>query len=193
MRKIVVLAFSTLLAITGSTILLVLGFIGQMAYCFLLALTALLVLVVSGFGRLKELDIRQMRLVLHEMKETQKDIFVREERLKAIAIPLAQMLAYSGVSQGRFSSKKGWVATRQWYRRKLEDFSSALDASPSERAEISKYLARYTEIDSILSDGSLTTNDPDYQAKKIRVDQLSAEIESMLIADASSPSLGRID
>ena len=193
MRKMVAWAFLAILTAGAVTALLIAGYIGQFAYCFLIALSALLALVISGFGRLKELDIRQMRLVLHEMKETQKDIFVREERLKAIAIPLAQMLAYSGVSQGRWGSKNGWMATRQGYRRKLEDFSSALEASPSERAEISKYLALYSEIDSIVSEGSLTTSDPDYQVKKTRVEQLSAQIESMLIADAGSPPLGRVD
>ena len=58
-----------------------------------MAATALLGLVLHGFGRLQELDLKNLRLVLREIEQTKKELFVREGKLKAIAIPLAQIIA----------------------------------------------------------------------------------------------------
>jgi len=57
------------------------------------AATALLGLVLHGFCRLQELDLKNLRLVLREIEQTKKELFVREGKLKAIAIPLAQIIA----------------------------------------------------------------------------------------------------
>ena len=84
--------------------------------------------VLLGFPRLQEMDLRNLRLILSEIKETQKELFVREEKLKAIAIPLAQIIASAGASEGRFGGGKEFVNLKcEWYRRRLDDLVNALD------------------------------------------------------------------
>src|SRR5437899_7686297 len=74
------------------TYLLWLRHIGEASYCFLVALTAMLGLVLHGFSRLQEFDLKNLRLVLREIRQTKEELFVREEKLKAIALPLAQII-----------------------------------------------------------------------------------------------------
>ena len=109
--------------------LLWLGRIGEASYCFLVAASALLGLVLHGFARLQELDLKNLRLVLREIDQTKKELFVREEQLKAIAIPLAQIIALTGASEGRMGSKESWAIKREWYRQRIQALVNALQLS----------------------------------------------------------------
>jgi len=88
------------------TALLLLEHIGEASYCLLVALSTLLGLVLHGFGRLQELDLKNLRLVLREIKATKKELFVREEKLKEIVLPLAQVIALTGASEGRLVDRE---------------------------------------------------------------------------------------
>ena len=127
--------------------LLWLGRIGEAAYCFLVAAAALLGLVLHGFGRLQELDLKNLRLVLREIEQTKKELFVREEKLKQIAVPLARILALTGASEGRLGNREYWAVKREWYRRKIDELVAALELSADEAAETQKYMQKYLEID----------------------------------------------
>ena len=81
------------------TALLVFGRIGEASYCFLVATATLLGLVLHGFGRLQELDLKNLRVVLREIEQTKKELFVREEKLRQIALPLAQIIDPALVSR----------------------------------------------------------------------------------------------
>lgn len=83
------LAISTITFLVFTTLLLF-GKIGEATYCFLVASAALLGLVLHGFSRLQELDLKNLRLVLREIEQTKNELFVQEEKLKAIVVPLAQ-------------------------------------------------------------------------------------------------------
>lgn len=166
------------------TALLWLGRIGEASYCFLVAASVLLGLVLHGFGRLQELDLKNLRLVLREIEQTKKELFVREEKLKAIAVPLAQVIAFTGASEGRIGTKESWAIKRQWYRQKVEALVNALELSSSEAVEIQKFADKYGEIDGTMGklDG-LNTTDPDYMEVKERREKLSGQILEMMRAD----------
>lgn len=166
------------------TALLWLGRIGEASYCFLVAASALLGLVLHGFGRLQELDLKNLRLVLREIEETKKELFVREEKLKAIAIPLAQLIALTGASEGRLGDRQSWTVKREWYKQKLEALINAIELSGTEATETLKYTQKYGEIDAIFGarDG-LKTTDPDYAETKARLESLGAELVEMMKAD----------
>jgi len=166
------------------TALLWLGHIGEAAYCFLVAAAALLGLVLHGFGRLQELDLKNLRLVLREIEQTKKELFVREEKLKAIAVPLAQIIALTGASEGRLGSRESWGVKREWYKKKLQSLISALELSSAESAETQKYTEKYAEIDRIFGQReALQTTDPDYKEIIARVETLSAELLEMMKTD----------
>lgn len=109
-----------------------------------------------------------------ELQETKEELFVREEKLKSVAKPLAQIAAFTGASEGRMPSKEIWSIKRKWYKKKLEELISSLDLTPSEAQEAKKFLDKYEAIDKLLADqNALKTADPDYEREK-------AEIESQI-------------
>lgn len=171
-------------AFTAFTTLLLLARIGEASYCFLVAATALLGLVLHGFGRLQELDLKNLRLVLREIEQTKKELFVREEKLKAIAIPLTQIIALSGASEGRLGSRESWAVKREWYRQKVQSLVNALELSSAESLETEKYTNKYAELDRIFGkrDG-LKATDRDYAEVKEKLEALSAELLEMMKAD----------
>jgi hypothetical protein len=183
--KVMPLAISAI-AFVVFTALLWLGRIGEASYCFLVAGSALLGLVLHGFGRLQELDLRNLRLVLRELQDTKKELFVREEKLKKIAVPLAQVLALTGASEGRMSNRETWAVKREWYRQRIQAMVEALELAPSEAEETRKYLEKYAEIDRVLADrDGLKTTDPDYAEVKERLSKLSGELLEMYKADTA--------
>ena len=168
------------------TALLWLGRIGEASYCFLVAAAALLGLVLHGFGRLQELDLKNLRLVLRDIEQTKKELFVREEKLKAIAIPLAQIIALTGASEGRFGSRESWQVKREWYKQRIDALSQALELSPSESLEIQKYTEKYAEIDRVMGQReALQTTDSDFTEVKQKLESLSLELLEMMKADVA--------
>jgi len=166
------------------TILLYFSKIGEASYSFLVAATALFGLVLHGFDRLKEIDLKNLRVVLMELQETKKEIFVREENLKSMAIPLAQMVAFTGVSEGRIGSKESFSANRKWYKKKLEELISSLNFSEKEKKEANKFIIKYEAIDKLLAERSaLQTTDPDYKETKEKLEKLSDELIELMKQD----------
>ncbi len=166
------------------TTLLLLGKIGEVTYCFLVASAALLGLVLHGFSRLQELDLKNLRLVLREIEQTKKELFVREEKLKAIVVPLAQIVAFTGASEGRFVDLEAINLKREWYKRKVSELASALELATTETAEIQKYNEKYAEIDESMGGrGVLNISDPNYQAIKDNHEKLVSELFEMMKID----------
>lgn len=168
------------------TALLWLGYIGEVSYCFLAVVSVLLGLVLHGFSRLQELDLKNLRLVLREIEQTKQELFVREEKLKSIVAPLAQVIALTGASEGRLASREFWVVKRKWYVQKLQSLIELLGLSTAESLETLKYTQKYAEIDSVFGarDG-LMTSDPDYEATKAKLDTLGSELVDMMKEDIS--------
>jgi hypothetical protein len=166
------------------TFLLWVGRIGEASYCFLVAASALLGLVLHGFGRLQELDLKNLRLVLREIEQTKKELFVREEKLKAIAIPLAQIIALTGASEGRMASHETWNVKREWYKQKIQALITALELSSAESEETQKFTEKYAEIDRVLGQREgLRITDPDYQEITKKLEELSTELFEMMKDD----------
>jgi hypothetical protein len=169
------------------TTLLVFGRIGEASYCFLVAATTLLGLVLHGFGRLQELDLKNLRVVLREIEQTKKELFVREEKLRQIALPLAQIIALTGASEGRMGSRESWSIKRAWYKQKLQALIGALGLSSAEATETQKYTEKYAEFDSAFGGReALQTSDPDYPEVKAKLESLSAELLEMMKADLAN-------
>ena len=117
--------------------------VGEASFAFLAAGTALVGLVLHGFARLQEFDLKNLRIVLRELKETKQELFVREERLKSVALPLVQILAYQGAASGRWGSAKGDAASRAWYKAKIATLIEALGADSDEARGNRKFIDKY--------------------------------------------------
>jgi hypothetical protein len=168
------------------TALLVLGHIGEVSYSFLFALITLISIVVQLFPRLKELDLKNLKLVLAEIKDTKAELYAREEDLKSISHIILLVLSYSTVTQGRWGSTKSIDLQKQWFQQKIEQLTDALQYSNDEKKEITKYISKYNEYDSLMKGrGALKTSDPDYKETKEKLEIISNEILEMLQEDVS--------
>ena len=59
--------FISIIVFVVFTVLLYVGKLGEASYSFLIAATALFGLVLHGFDRLKEVDLKNLRIVLREL------------------------------------------------------------------------------------------------------------------------------
>ena len=167
--------------------LLYISKIGEASYCFLIASAALVGLVLHGFDRLKELDLKNLRIVLRELKDTKHELFVREEKLKSVALPLAQIAALTGVSEGRLGSKETWAAKRKWYRSKIEELIASLPLNAEETLEAKKYIEKYTALDELLADrNNLKASDPGYAKIVAKLEIMNQELLDMLKSDVDT-------
>jgi len=183
----IALAVSAITFLVFTTLLLT-GHIGEASYCFLAAATALLGLVLHGFGRLEELDLRNLRLVLRELQDTKKELYVREEQLKKIALPLAEIIALTGSSEGRMNSESTWKAKRVWYKAKVAALANALDLSAEARRQADRYTQMYDKIDLALAElKGFKFGDPGYEETQAKLHQLNAELEQILRSSATEP------
>ena len=79
---------------------------GGASFTSFMSITLICWLAFYGFDRVKELDIKNLKLILSEIKETKKEIFAKQEDLKRTAYTLAEIMAFSNSMQGRLSSKE---------------------------------------------------------------------------------------
>lgn len=87
------------------TYLLLIGKIGSVSFVTLFLGIAIVSTALYLSDRLKELDIKNLRLILAEVKEVKKDIYAKAEIVKKLGEELADLTAFNVTSVGRFASK----------------------------------------------------------------------------------------
>lgn len=177
-------ALVSAVAVAGFTTLLWLDRIGQAAYCFLLAGTALTGLVLAAFDRLGELDLKNMRIVLHEIRQARDELLISEQRLRHVALPIVKMLAFSSAAEGRFGSAEGVSAKRAWCYRTIDQLAVRLDFTAADTAEVQKYIRLYKSIDQLFEQRSaLPPGDPDRERLAAQASAISSQLVDMLKND----------
>ncbi len=94
-------AFSGIVLITY---LLIIDKIGSVSFVTLFLVIAIVSTALYLSDLLKELDIKNLRLILAEVKEVKKDIYAKAETVKKLGEELADLTAFNVTSVGRFSS-----------------------------------------------------------------------------------------
>lgn len=77
------------------TILLICNYINQASYAFFIAILSLVCLVVNGFSRVREVDLKNPKIILDKMIEVKKDIYAKEDDLKKTAISLLDIIIFN--------------------------------------------------------------------------------------------------
>ena len=89
--------FAVVLSVGFFTYLLHLGLVSDTVYLGLLSLTLFTSIIVIGFDRLREIDLKSLKLVLSDIKEESKE-------LKELAFNLSELIAMNSAFQGRWGS-----------------------------------------------------------------------------------------
>lgn len=164
------------------TALLLANKIGELSYFSLNALSILVGVVIYGFDRLQEVDFKNLKMVLSELKQAKEELFVREEKLKEITFLISQIMAFTGYSGGRFESKESLQLKRAWYRYQINKLKEVAQLNNSESKELDKFFDVYSRIDTTL-ERDLKPNDPDYQSWRDALEHLVEELKTLLQED----------
>lgn len=78
--------------IAGSVNLLSARMVGEATFATLIAMCLFAAAIIVFSDRLREFDVTQMRVVLSEIKDTQRDIADRETRIKDLAHRVADLV-----------------------------------------------------------------------------------------------------
>lgn len=105
-KESIIALLLTLLGIALITCLLVFDKIGQATYAVLFPIICILGLVLYGFRRLRELDLKNLRITLDKIEKTKQEIFAKEKDLRDIGLRLAKILAFNNAFQGRLGSEE---------------------------------------------------------------------------------------
>lgn len=95
-------AFSGIVLITY---LLIIGKLGSVSFVTLFFGIVITATALYLSDRLKELDIKNLRLILAEVHEVKKDIYAKAETVKKLGEELADLTAFNVTSVGRFAPK----------------------------------------------------------------------------------------
>ena len=184
MRTIILTVFLFLVFTIG----LYISKIGEASYCILFSLTILIGFGLHGFERIKEIDFKNLKITLDEIRAAKEELFVREERLRSIIVPLTHLLAYISTTEGRLMNRNSYKAKRQWLKSKLAILMNSLELKPEEIKTISKISDIYNEIDTIFDrhDGGLKTSDPNYEVDSTRLQSLNDQLILILLEDSAT-------
>ena len=148
-KESIIALLLTLLGIALITCLLVFDKIGQTTYAVLFPVIGILGLVLYGFRRLRELDLKNLRITLDKIEKTKQEIFAKEKDLRDIGLRLAKILAFNGAFQGRRGSEESNKIKKLWYRRKTEQLLDKLSIPDRDPSAVTAILAAFERFDAL--------------------------------------------
>lgn len=85
------------------TCLLLIDKIGPPIYLALMILLALTSFVINGFNRLREVDLKNLKMTLDQVNEVKIDLYEKAETVKKFGENMADLTAYQTTRVGRFA------------------------------------------------------------------------------------------
>lgn len=135
-----VIGFSTF------TYLLIESKIETLGYSSLLGLLALVCIVIPVLGRLRELDIKNLKLTLEKIEEAKKEIYAKEESLKEASHVLSELIAANSTLTGIWGDDESNSYSKALIRAKLRKLAQKLQFSSAEMEQIFKYEKALAEV-----------------------------------------------
>ncbi|GAG85408.1 unnamed protein product, partial [marine sediment metagenome] len=103
MINIIIIIILFCITVALFTFLLYIEKIGPNHFTILFAFTILSSLALYLSDRLKEIDLRNLRISLNELREVKRDIYAKAETVKKIGEKSAELIAYNVTKVGRFA------------------------------------------------------------------------------------------
>ena len=167
-----------------ATILLACGLLKSTSFVVFCGLTFLLALAVLGFPRLKELDLRNLKMILNEAKEVRKEIYLKEEDLKRHSVALSKVVAFTGGMMMRIGDEAAYLRRMRFIRIQCEKVMRSLNASEEEISDAFHILDLLRKRDEADAAGNkAVVSDVDTQIKQLVDDEIAASE-----GDAINPS-----
>jgi hypothetical protein len=133
---------SLTLAVLGTTLFTVLlwcSLIGQVAYVTLVSVLSLVCLAVPVLQRLRQFDLRNLKMTLEKIEKVRDEVFAKEKDLARVSTIVSQLIAFNSAFEGRAHNPESYGLQNEWYYRKIKELLSAVKASPETTEITLKY------------------------------------------------------
>lgn len=128
------------------TYLLMASKIGASDYSLLLGLLAVVCIVISVLSRLRELDLKNLKLTLERIEEAKKEIYAKEESLKKASHVLAELIAANSTLASIWGDDESNAYSKLIVLAKLKKLARELEFSSEEMGQILKYESALSEV-----------------------------------------------
>jgi hypothetical protein len=106
-------------------------------------------IVVFVLPNLQELNLKELKVVLRDIKEAEQRIYARVDTLKQLSMVLADILIMHDVNIGRLSTgPEDYKLLREWLDKKREQVLTLVEATPEESANLLRFRNLYDSFDS---------------------------------------------
>lgn len=112
---------------------------GAPTYIILISILALVCLVIPVLQRLRELDLKNLKLTLHKIKEVKAEIFAKEEALKESTLLLSELITVNTALSGIWGDANSTKYRKELVSKKTKDLLHNLNVPESQIEEIFKY------------------------------------------------------
>lgn len=147
MNRVLFIIMLVILGVLLFTELLTSGSITELTYVVLLGLLAIVCLFLFGFERIRELDIKNLKLTLDQIQAVKKEVYAKERDLKEYSLHLATIIAVASLTQSRLDNEEGYALKSKWFRLQTHNLLDKLDVSKNERQHIIQFEDFYRQID----------------------------------------------
>jgi hypothetical protein len=104
-------------------------------------------IVVYVLPQLQELNLKELKVVLREIKETENRIYATEKTVRELMLKLADLAAMETLNFSRLSGSEYAQLMRQWRDKRVDEILDLVEATPEEKNHLSRYAPIYKGID----------------------------------------------
>jgi hypothetical protein len=157
------------------------GLIGSEAALFgFTCLFLFLAIVVYVLPQLQELNLRELKVVLREIKEAEQRIYARADTMKKLTIRLADILTMHLLNIGRLTGPDFALSIQKWQTSQLGEMLTDLEVTPEETERLERFRVLYNNLDAALSRDQ---KDPE---KEKAIGEAGRKIRELLDRESSS-------
>lgn len=138
MQTLSILLVSTIGFITFTS-LLVFSLINQFTYVTLLGMLTLLSILIPVLNRLKELDIKNLKMTLDKLEDTKNEIYAKEELLRNTSYKLSELIVTSSALGDILGDEESEKCSKALIKMKINELSQDLGFTNEEIQKIFKY------------------------------------------------------
>lgn len=128
------------------TLLLLAEKIGTPGYLFLLSLLSLVCVVVPVLGRLKEFDVKNLKLTLEKIEQAKGEIYAKEESLKEISYILSELIAANSTLTGMWGDENSSKYSKALVKNKIKKLCLKLGIPKEKIDDLFKYERALKEL-----------------------------------------------
>jgi len=104
-------------------------------------------IVVYVLPQLQELNLKELKVVLREIKETESRIYATEQTVRELMLTLADLAVMETLNFSRLSGSEFGELMRQWRDKRIDKILELVEATPNQKSHLRRYVPMYKGMD----------------------------------------------